>query len=201
VASFVVLAISTHGYVFAPQIVLSGGKGVHSYYLFVVSLAGVTAGVIVLSVAAVLAARAAAVAPRGFLRAYLRALQLPIGITVANVVIGLSLPDLWSDLVFNAVRASCAVWAGWILGRRGLSLRKSSAAGLALHVLDHVVIRGGWLLLHLEWLAFGGVLISFAMYAFIPLALGALGGVAAKRFPPSNSTVEPDAREGARGSP
>lgn len=54
-------------------------------------------------------------------------------------------------------------------------------------------MKGGWFLLSAEALAFAGVMISFAMYALVPLALGALGGLAAKRFPPSSRALFGDA--------
>jgi hypothetical protein len=202
VASLVVLAISMQLYVHAPRIVQAGGKAEHSLYLLVSGLAGVSVGIIILVLAAVLAVRAANSAPRGLALAYLRALRLPILLTSANMTIGLLLDSQWwSDFVFNSIRVFAALWAGWILGRRGFSIWKSAAAGLLLFVLDHVVMKGGWFLLSGHWLAFGGVLISFGMLALVPLVLGALGGVAARKVPPSNTTVETDAREPARGSP
>jgi|GEM_PF-2589793 hypothetical protein len=191
--SFVVLAVSMLGYAYAPQIVLGGGKGAHSYYLFQASLAGAAVGIIILSIAVILAVQAATAAPRGLAARYVRALRVPLAITVANTAIGLAFTShVWSDVTFNVVRVICAVWAGWILGRLSLSVWKSSAAGLALFVLDHVVLKGGWFLVSAEALAFGGVMISFAMFALVPLALGALGGLAARRFPPSNSAMYSD---------
>jgi hypothetical protein len=188
VASFAVLAVSMLGYAYAPRIVLAGGKGAHSYYLIQASLAGAAVGILVLSIAVVLAVRAAAAAPRGRMIAYFRALRLPLVVSVANTAVGLTFnSDIWSDVAFNVVRVICAVWAGWILGRLGFSVWKSAAAALVLFVLDHVLMKGGWYLASAEGLAFAGVMISFALFALLPLALGALGGLAAKSVSPSTS--------------
>jgi hypothetical protein len=167
---------------------------------------GAVVGLVFLCFAAVLAWRVVKATPRNIAIDYLRTLRFPIGIVVANAVVanttvGLVFDELWSEWAFNAVRLAAVAFAGWTLGRSGSSIWKSAAAGLLLFLLDHVVIKGGWFLLNLEWGAFGGVLISFAMYAFVPLAVAALAGMVGKRMPPSNPTVEPDAHEAARGSP
>lgn len=167
----------------------------------VLGMVGVAVGLVFLCFALILTWRVLIATSKSTAIEYLHALRLPIGIVVANVTFGLVFDEFWSEWAFNAVRLAAVAFAGWTLGRGGSSIWKSAAAGLLLFLLDHVVIKGGWFLLNLEWGAFGGVLISFAMYAFVPLAVAAIAGMVGKRMPPSNPTVEPDAHESAHGSP
>jgi len=200
VVAFLIFAIGMHVQMFSGRLIPHGQPAV---LIAAVVLGMVAAGVglVLLCFAAVLAWRVVKGTPKSIAIGYLHALKLPIGIVVINVTAGMVFDELWPEPAFNAVRFATVALAGWTLGRRGSSILKSAAAGLLLFLLDHVVIKGSWFLLNLEWVAFGGVLISFAMYAFVPLAVAAVAGMLGKRMPPSNPTGEADAHEAARGSP
>jgi hypothetical protein len=200
VVAFLVFAIGMHVPMFLAK-VIPREQSVIIIAAVALGMVGVAVGLVLLCFAVILTWRIVIATPKSTAIEYLRTLRLPIGIVVANVTVGLVFHELWSEWAFNAVRLAAIAFAGWTLGRSGSSIWKSAAAGLLLFLLDHVVIKGGWFLLNLEWEAFGGVLLSFAMYAFVPLAVAAIAGMVGKRMPPSNPTVEPDAHEAARGSP
>jgi MFS family permease len=127
---------------------------------------------------------------------------MPIAIVLATVAVAAFLDDHpWTLWVFGGTQAIAAVLAGWLVARHGYSIWKCAIAGVLLIVIDHVVVKTFAFALTFQWLAIGGVLISFAMLAFVPMALAAAAGFVATRLPPSNPTVETDAHEAARGSP
>jgi hypothetical protein len=201
VIAFGILAVSMNGYMFAPKLAQTV-KGETIFMLF--ALAGLMAviGAVILSAALFLGWRAARAAPRGSVKHYFRALQIPIAVVLVTVALSSFLDDqTWTLWAFEAVRACAAVLAGWLVARRGYSIWKCAVAGVLLIVIDHVTVKTVAFALTGEWLAIGGVFISFAMFAFVQMALAAAAGFVATRIPPSNPTAETDAHEAARGSP
>jgi hypothetical protein len=201
VLAFGILAVSMNSYVFAPKLAqLVKGETIFILFLLAAFMAAV--GVIVLCAAVFLGWRAARAAPRGSVKIYFRALRIPIAVVLATVALSYFLDDeTWTLWAFVAVQACAAVLAGWLVARDGYSIWKCAVAGVLLMVIDHVVVKTFAFGLTGEWLAIGGVFISFGMLAFVPMALAAAAGFAATRIPPSNTTVETDAHETARGSP
>ena len=209
VVAFLVISFGMH--IQMSVMLVPHGRPAVIVAIVVLGMMSAAVGLVLLCFAAFLAWRVLQANPKNTVIWYLRALRFPIGIVVANIAVAIAFqefwPDLaynakfWPDLAHNAVRLVAFAFAGWTLARRGSSIWKSALAGLLLLLLDHVLIKGGWFLLNFEWDAFGGVLISFGMYAFVPLAVAALAGLVGRRMPPSNLTVEADAHEAARGSP
>lgn len=201
VIAFGILAVSVNGFMFAPKLARVV-KGETLFMLFLVTAVMATVGVIILCAALFLGWRAARAAPPGSVKRYFRALRIPIAAVLATVALGSFLDDHpWTLWTFEAVRACAALLAGWSVARYGYSIWKCAVAGVLLIVIDHVVVKTFAFALASEWLAIGGVFISFAMLAFVPMALAAAAGFVAARIPPSNTTLETDAHEAARGSP
>jgi hypothetical protein len=201
VIAFGVLAVSMNSYVFAPQFA-QAVKGETIFMLFVLAAVIAAVGIVMLCVALSLGWAAARAAPRGAVRRYFRVLRMPIAIVLAVVAVASFLDDHpWTLWFFEGTRAVAAVLAGWLVARHGYSIWKCAIAGVLLIVIDHVVVKTFAFALTFQWLAIGGVFISFAMLAFVPMALAGAAGFVATRLPPSNRTVETDAHEAARGSP
>lgn len=195
------LAVSMNGYLFAPTLARTV-KGETIFMLFVLAAVMAAVGIVMLCVALLLGWTAAKAAPPGSVRRYFRVLRIPIAIVLLTVAVGSFLDGQpWALWVFEGARACAAVLAGWLVARHGYSIWKCAIAGLLLIVIDHVVVKTFTFALTFEWVAVGGVFISFAMLAFVPMALAAAAGFVATRIPPSNPTVETDAHEAARGSP
>jgi hypothetical protein len=201
VLAFVVLGVSMNSYMFAPNLA-QVVKGETILKLLLLAAVTATLGVIILCAALFLGWKAARAAPRGSVKHYFRVLRIPIAVVLATVALGSFLNDqTWALWAFEIIRACAAVLAGWLVARQGYSIWKCALAGMLLIVIDHVVVKIITFALAGEWLAIGGVFISFAMFALVPMALAAAAGFVATRIPPSNTTVETDAHEAARGSP
>jgi hypothetical protein len=201
VIAFGILAVSMNSYVFAPKLAQTV-KGETIFMLFVLAAVMAAVGVIMLCAALLLGWRAAKAAPRGTVKHYFRVLQIPIAVVLVTVALSSFLGDqTWTLWAFEGARACAAVLAGWLVARHGYSIWKCAISGVLLIVIDHVAVKTFAFALTRDWLAVGGVFISFAMFAFVPMALAAAAGFVATRIPPSNPTVETDAHEAARGSP
>jgi len=123
-------------------------------------------------------------------------LGIPIAIIVANYfVMGFLFPqgDVWNAIynaIYNVIRIAAIGYAGWLVVQRGGGkLRVAAFAGLLLFAIDHIVLRGGGFLFDAYALnqdpqrnlsAFGGVLISYAMFAPIDAAVAVVGGLASR---------------------
>lgn len=201
VIAFGILAVSMNSYMFAPNLAQTV-RGETIFMLIVLAAVMAAVGVTILCVALFLGWRTASAAPRGSVAHYFRALRIPIAIVLVSVALSSFLDDqTWTLWAFEPVRAGAAVLAGWLVARHSYSIWKCAVAGVLLIVIDHVMVKTFAFAVTGEWLAIGGVFISFAMFAFVPMALAAAAGLVATRIPPSNNTVEPDAPESARGSP
>jgi hypothetical protein len=123
---------------------------------------------------------------------FLKTIRVPVAIVILNGLVGLTigglLPQTLGDIIFNAVRIGAWCYAGWLvvaIGGRGIW--KASLAGLVLFFIDHPVMTGGAFAFTTEWMALGGVLVSFLMFLFVPMSFAALGGLVAKAHAkPSN---------------
>lgn len=98
----------------------------------------------------------------------------------------------FGEILFNLVRLVLAAWAGWRVTRYAVAgLKTAAAAGAVLLFVDHVLIRGGSFvvaqLLVPEWVdnkgfqGFAGVLVSYVMFVWIPVAASTVGGLFGRR--------------------
>jgi hypothetical protein len=130
---------------------------------------------------------------RRLMKKYLTILLVPIVATVSNALLsplyGL-LPGFGGDIVFNLFRICIWVFAGWRLASfGGYGVWKSAWSGAILLFIDHPIIKGGYFLIHHRVQAFEGVLISYCMLWFVPVAFAAFGAGIGKR---RNTTDSPD---------
>ena len=113
-----------------------------------------------------------------------KALFLVAGLAVVNYLI---IGGLLGTIGFNVGRVMLAAWGGWyVVSKANLNLWFAALVGVIIMVVDHIVIKGGcFLLAQVFWpelvqnqgiLAFGGVLISFVMFAPVAAIVSFLGG-------------------------
>lgn len=106
-----------------------------------------------------------------------------------NLLLGST--GLLGDVVFNFLRVAIAFAGGWLLvTAAGAPLRVAALAGILVLAVDHIVMKGGWFLagefFSLSgsegdgYTVFGGVLISFVMFAPVAALCSWLGGVASR---------------------
>lgn len=121
----------------------------------------------------------------------LRALRWPLALAFVNYLIwGLTLAAfsvLAASVAFNVSRLAIMVWAGWLVATRTARGAMAAAfAGVAILVVDHVLLKGGAFLVmhwraddpaeaHKLLMAFGGVIISFVMFCPLAALLGCIG--------------------------
>lgn len=123
------------------------------------------------------------------MKSYLRALWMPLCVVVLNVIVF----SLWNSptILMDLIRIGAAFWGGWsIIKHNAGNLLSAALAGPLLLFVDHVLLRGGYFLLcHLfnpakfEYqglMAFGGVIVSYVMFFWIPLLIAYLGGLVAR---------------------
>ncbi len=116
-------------------------------------------------------------------RRYIWVLRWPIVLTFVNSSLGGIVFD-WpmGDVAFNLTRLAILIYAASLLIAGGFtSLWVASLAGLLLFFIDHPVIRGGSFLIAGERKAFYGVLLSFALFVAVPMALSALAAYLFRR--------------------
>lgn len=116
---------------------------------------------------------------------YFKILAVPISATVVNALLtplyGL-LPSPGGDIVFNGIRIALWVFAGWRLGFVGqFGMWKSALSGAILLFIDHPIIKGGYFLFRQEFMAFGGVMVSYCMFWLVPVGISAIGAGVGKR--------------------
>ena len=88
------------------------------------------------------------------------------------------IPELVSIIAFNVVRITLTLWAGWIVTARGIGgYWKAAFAGGAVFFIDHPVVTGTYFLFIEEVEAFQGVFLSFAMFFWISMLIGLVGGI------------------------
>jgi hypothetical protein len=93
------------------------------------------------------------------------------------------LPGTLTDILFIVFRMFLATLAGWVVFSKRLGGYWGTALGGALVLfVDHTLVHGGYFLISGEPGAFAGVLISFAMFAWVAMLLGWLGGLAGRTF-------------------
>jgi hypothetical protein len=114
---------------------------------------------------------------------YFRILRWPIILAAVNsLASGVVFDWPLGDLAYNATRVAILVYAAWVLIHGGLTnLWLVALAGLLLSFIDHPVIRGGSFLVTGETMGFYGVLISFVMFAPVPMIVAAASGYVIRR--------------------
>jgi hypothetical protein len=132
-----------------------------------------------------------------FKSSWFRAMRLPILIELANCALWLffarflALPG--TTIVWNICRLGIMAWSGFSVTRRGASgLVGSAFAAVAILFVDHMVLKGGWFLFQYALghstdqysygMAFGGVVVSFAMFSPFVALLGVCGGLCGRHF-------------------
>ena len=108
---------------------------------------------------------------------YLKTIRWAIALAAINSLLAAVIFDWpWGDVAYNLARVAILVYAAWVLIRAGItSLWVAAATGLLLFFIDHPVVRGGHFLVAGETMGFYGVLISFVMFAAIPMVVTAIG--------------------------
>ncbi len=128
---------------------------------------------------------------------FLKTIAFPAALTVLNYALQLLygyFPSPFGVILFNFVRLLLAAWAGSRVTSYAVGgLKAAAAAGAVLLFVDHVLIRGGFFvfaqLFAPEWVdnkgvqGFGGVLISYVMFVWIPVAVSTVGGLFGRRTP------------------
>lgn len=126
---------------------------------------------------------------------FFKTILIPIVLVIANVnaqfLYGL-LPSPAGEVTFNMVRVSLYFWAGMRITSLGTgNVRQAGKAGAVLLFIDHVVLRGGLFLfgtllgnvtVKFGLMSFGGVLVSYLLFAGVAFLIGALGGYWGRRF-------------------
>jgi hypothetical protein len=107
---------------------------------------------------------------------YLKTIRWPIALAALNSLLAAVIFDWpWGDVAYNLARLVILLYAAWVLVRAGItSLWVSAFTGLLLFFIDHPVVRGGHFLIADEPMGFYGVLISFVMFAAIPMVVTAV---------------------------
>ena len=107
---------------------------------------------------------------------YLKTIRWPIALAALNSLLAAVIFDWpWGDVAYNLARLAILIYAAWVLVRAGItSLWVSALTGLLLFFIDHPVVRGGHFLIARETMGFYGVLISFVMFAAIPMMVVAI---------------------------
>ena len=102
------------------------------------------------------------------MKKYFQILAIPMAATVVNALLaplyGL-LPNPTGDIMFNVIRIALWVIAGWRLASLGgFGIWKSALSGAILLFIDHPIVKGGYFLIRQEFMAFGGVLVSYCIF-------------------------------------
>lgn len=86
-----------------------------------------------------------------------------------------------AEIIFNVLRVSFFVWAGWLaFSYKPTSLLWCALAGALMFLLSHVIIAGGFFLIQSEFKAFLGVILSYILFVTIPILLALTGGFVSK---------------------
>jgi hypothetical protein len=118
---------------------------------------------------------------------FLTASAAAVNFVLANLIFG---PEgTFGDVVFNLLRCVIAFAGGWFLvAAAGAPLRVAALAGVLVLAVDHVLLKGSWSIGSELWShssdgysAFGGVLISFVMFAPVAALCSWAGGFTARR--------------------
>lgn len=133
------------------------------------------------------------------MHAWLKAVRLPALIAAGSFfawpLTTYVLPGVIATAGFNVTRVSLMVWAGYVAVRVGGSrLLGAAAAGIAIMVVDHIVLKGGWFLIEYArgqtfgdrgpnayLMAFGGVVVSFVMFTPVADIAGLCGGILGRK--------------------
>ena len=187
VFALVILSIAVMGFTVTHKL----GLPLSKQALYVISVAEIVLAAASAATAIVAVAIGWIAAPPGSALRFVRALRVPIAIALTAVIAILLLPKYaWLFWASIAARTFAAALAGWLLARKGRSLWQCALAGAFLFFLDHVIVKTVSFAVASQWLPILGVLITFAMLAFVPIGLAAAGGYAASKLFPSSTPVE-----------
>jgi len=110
---------------------------------------------------------------------------LIVGLAIVNYLLA---GNFLGSIGFNLGRAALCLWGGWYLVAKTKSKRWHAAlVGLVVLTIDHVILKGGYFLAAQAFspesvenkglLAFGGVIISFVMFAPVAALISFCGGL------------------------
>ncbi|MEJ2405982.1 MAG: hypothetical protein P8171_17110 [Candidatus Thiodiazotropha sp.] len=92
-------------------------------------------------------------------------------------------PSAANEILYNIIRVAIEFFAGWLVIRKNVgNLLGAGFAGVLVSFIDHPVITGTVFIASSEFQAFIGVLISFAMFVWVAMIVGVLGGFARKKL-------------------
>lgn len=118
------------------------------------------------------------------MKKYFKILLIPLLATVLNALLTplyILLPRPGGDIVFNVIRVSLWIFAGWRLTSiGGFGIWVSALSGAILLFIDHTIYKGGRFLIRHEFLAFEGVIASYCMFCWVPVVFSAIGAAIGK---------------------
>jgi hypothetical protein len=115
---------------------------------------------------------------------FIEHIGIPLLLASGWAVLGIA-TDQWTspivEVVWLSVRVVLVAWAGYLVTRRGnFGLLSAAGAGAVMNFADHVIVKGGYFVLVGEFMAAGGVLISYVMFVWVAIAVALLGGALGK---------------------
>ncbi len=137
-------------------------------------------------------------APQPSVSGWLVTMRAPLTLAAANFfvwpLLAGAIGGVSAQAGFTSGRLALMLWAGSVVVSAGRGLWSAARAGIAILVVDHVILKGGLFLFaylrgqqagepgsNTYLMAFGGVLVSFAMFGPIAGLLGCLGGLFERR--------------------
>jgi hypothetical protein len=120
---------------------------------------------------------------------FLKAILIPLCVVIINFTVF----TLWGrrTIISDIIRMVAVFAGGWLIVKKDAgNLLHAALAGPFLIFVDHVLLMGGYALLfhfidparfgYQGLMAFGGVIVSYIMFLWIPLLIAFIGGIAAK---------------------
>jgi len=126
------------------------------------------------------------------MKKYLAVMRRPIFLVIINFFLVNTLlaflPYSLGDILYNIGRICIIFYAGWLIVKKKIGdIWQAALTGAGIYFIDHVLLKGGIFLLNyllkpqgLGLAAFGGVLVSFIIFAPLAMLIGALGGLVAR---------------------
>lgn len=111
--------------------------------------------------------------------------RIPLVLAVLWAIAGLASSSVVTnapvlDGLFFAVRIALVAAAGYLAAKGSFGMWGAAFAGAIVMFADHVLVKGIAFIASNEFTAAGGVLVSFVMFSWVAMLVGALGGAIAK---------------------
>ena len=125
------------------------------------------------------------------MKQFLKAILIPLCLVIINFILSTLLDGPF--IIRTVIRMGAVFAGGWlIIYKEAGNLLHAALSGPFLIFVDHVLLMGGYILLvhfidpaRFEYQglkAYGGVIVSFLMFFWIPLLIAFLGGITAKHI-------------------